>query len=121
MVVNEAGKLSGFFTDSDLARLLEAKRESAIDGPISEVMTQSCSSIAIDSPLSAACDLLVGRKISELPVVDADGKPVGLIDITDIVGIVRDEPEATVVDPGPAVLKLVPPPKSRRPRPRRDK
>ncbi len=121
MVVNGAGQLSGFFTDSDLARLLEAKRDGAIDQPISEVMTRSCSSIEIDSPLAAACDLLVGRKISELPVVDSDGRPVGLVDITDIVGIVRDEPEATVVDPGPAVLKLVPPPKSRRPRPKSER
>jgi arabinose-5-phosphate isomerase len=121
MVVNDAGQLSGIFTDSDLARLLEAKRDSAIDRPISEVMTRSCSSIAFDSPLSAACDLLVGRKISELPVVDADGKPVGLVDITDIVGIVRDEPEATVADAGPAVLKLVAPPQPRRMRPRSDR
>lgn len=121
MVVNEAGKLSGFFTDSDLARLLEAKRDGAIDGPIGDVMTRSCSSIIADSPLAAACDLLVGRKISELPVVDADERPVGLVDITDIVGIVRDEPEATVADVGPAVLKLVPPPHPRRPRPKSER
>jgi arabinose-5-phosphate isomerase len=31
-------------------------------------------------------DLLSIRKISELPVVDADGRPVGLIDITDVIG-----------------------------------
>jgi arabinose-5-phosphate isomerase len=124
MIVDRDGRLSGFFTDSDLARLLEAKRDVAIDGPISAVMTRGCSSIVIDSPLAAACDLLVRRKISELPVVDAEGKPVGLIDITDIVGIVRDEPEGSSgVDPGPAVLKLVPRPrrKGRRPpRPPRD-
>ena len=61
-------------------------------------MTRNCSSIGIDSPLSVACDLLVGKKISELPVVDRDGKPVGLVDITDIVGIVREEPEAATPD-----------------------
>ena len=27
------------------------------------------------------------RKISELPVVDGDGRPVGLIDVTDVVGL----------------------------------
>ena len=121
MVVNTAGRLTGFFTDSDLARLLEAKRDGAIDGPISAVMTRSCSSIEVDSPLAAACDLLAGRKISELPVVDSEGKPVGLVDITDVVGIVRDEPESTVSERGPAVLKLVSPPEGRRPRPRSER
>jgi len=121
MVVNSDGQLSGIFTDSDLARLLEAKRDGAIDRPISEVMTKSCSTVAIDSPLAVACDLLVGRKISELPVVDAGGRPVGLVDITDVVGIVRDEPETTIADSGPAVLKLVAPPQSRRQRPRSER
>jgi arabinose-5-phosphate isomerase len=121
MIVSETGRLCGFFTDSDLARLLEAKRDGAIDGPICDVMTRSCSSIAVDAPLSAACDLLVGRKISELPVVDPAGNPVGLVDITDIVGLVRDEPESTAPDLGPAVLKLVPPPHSRPVRPRSER
>ena len=39
------------------------------------------------------------RKISELPVVDGDGRPVGLIDVTDVVGlfpqVVEGEPATT--------------------------
>jgi arabinose-5-phosphate isomerase len=31
-------------------------------------------------------DLLATRKISELPVVDEAGRPIGLIDITDVIG-----------------------------------
>jgi arabinose-5-phosphate isomerase len=39
-------------------------------------------------------DVLQRRKISELPVVDGAGKPVGLIDITDLIGLVtREEAE----------------------------
>jgi CBS domain-containing protein len=34
--------------------------------------------------MTAAVDLLVRNKISELPVIDGCGKPVGLIDITDV-------------------------------------
>ena len=41
MVVDEAGLLVGIFTDSDLARLLEANRDAAIDGPLADVMTRS--------------------------------------------------------------------------------
>ena len=90
-LIDDEGRLSGIFTDSDLARLLEGKRDAAIDGPLSDVMTKSPSTVLIGQPLSHACDLLAQRKISELPVVDAAGKPVGMIDITDVLGI---EPEA---------------------------
>ena len=38
-----------------------------------------------------AVAIMAGRKISELPVVDADGKPVGLIDITDVVALLPQE------------------------------
>jgi arabinose-5-phosphate isomerase len=31
-------------------------------------------------------ELLSARKISELPVVDSGGRPIGLIDITDVIG-----------------------------------
>jgi arabinose-5-phosphate isomerase len=31
--------------------------------------------------------MLTERKISELPIVDKAGRPVGLIDITDVIGM----------------------------------
>src|SRR5262245_59751954 len=86
MVVDEAGKLAGIFTDSDLARLLEANRDAAIDGPLSDVMTKTPTTVASGTLLTAACELLSRRKLSELPVVDAEGRPLGLIDITDVLG-----------------------------------
>ena len=36
-------------------------------------------------------EILERRKISELPVVDAAGRPVGLLDITDLIGLVPEE------------------------------
>jgi len=87
MIVDDAGLLVGIFTDSDLARLLEANRDAAIDGPLADVMTRSPASVTAGELLSAAYDVLSQRKISELPVVDQAGKPLGLIDITDVVGL----------------------------------
>ena len=87
MIVDETDRLAGIFTDSDLARLLEANRDAAIDGPLADVMTHSPTTIAAGELLPAACEILSARKISELPVVDQAGRPVGLIDITDVVGL----------------------------------
>lgn len=87
MLVDRQGKLSGIFTDSDLARLFEQRHDSALDRPISEVMSSTPVRIRLGTPMTQAVDLLVEKKISELPVVDAEDRPVGLIDITDVVGL----------------------------------
>ncbi|MGN6545201.1 MAG: KpsF/GutQ family sugar-phosphate isomerase [Aureliella sp.] len=88
MLVDDSKRLVGIFTDSDLARLLEQKRRAQLDGPIADVMTTRFRTIDSGAPLTAAIDLLASLKISELPVVDAEGSPVGMIDITDVVGLV---------------------------------
>jgi arabinose-5-phosphate isomerase len=91
MLVDGDGKLAGLFTDSDLARLLENRREHQLDRPIAEVMTTRPRQIAPDAPLSEAVGLLSQHRISELPVVDDAGRPVGLIDITDVLALMPDE------------------------------
>ena len=87
MLVDAEGRLSGLFTDSDLARLLERRRDEQFDRPISEVMTVRPLTIGLDAILEEVLQLLGSRHVSELPVVDAAGCPVGLVDITDLIGI----------------------------------
>jgi arabinose-5-phosphate isomerase len=91
ILVDGDGRLSGLFTDSDLARLLEGRRESQLDRPICEVMTRQPCTIAVDALLAEAVEILSSHHWSELPVVDADGCPVGLVDITDVIGLLPAE------------------------------
>ena len=87
MLCDEVGKLTGLFTDSDLARLFERRKETALDGPIRDVMIAGPITIKSGSFLRDAIELLADRKISELPVVDQEGRPLGLIDVTDVLGL----------------------------------
>jgi arabinose-5-phosphate isomerase len=91
MIVSPDQKLRGIFTDSDLARLFESRRDQAVDGPIRDVMTKTPCTIPSGSFVLDAVKLMADRKISELPVVDAVGAPVGMIDITDLVGLIPEE------------------------------
>lgn len=91
MLTDTDNRLSGLFTDSDLARLVEQRRDSQLDRPISEVMTTNPMTISPTSLLSEAVELLSMKKFSELPVVDPSGKPVGLIDITDVISLMPSE------------------------------
>jgi len=86
LLVNEKERLSGLFTDSDLARLLETRQDSILDEEIAAVMTSQPMTVRDDAIFSDIVDLLSARKISEIPVIDKAGKPVGLIDITDVIG-----------------------------------
>jgi arabinose-5-phosphate isomerase len=100
MLLDENERLSGLFTDSDLAKLIEQRREGALDRPISEVMTRHPFTVRVGSRVGDAVELLRAHKISELPVVDADGRPAGLLDITDLIALfpaaATDESSAAV-------------------------
>lgn len=87
LLVDDEDCLVGLFTDSDLARLLEQRQESQLDRPICEVMTVNPISVSPDLFLSEVVELLSSKKISELPVVNKQQQPLGLIDITDVIGL----------------------------------
>ena len=88
LVEDSDGRLLGIFTDSDLARLFERRREAEIDRPIGEVMTENPVKVVVGDTLAEAVEAMKARKISELPVVDRGGRLVGLIDLTDVIGMV---------------------------------
>ncbi|MDR3109902.1 MAG: KpsF/GutQ family sugar-phosphate isomerase [Planctomycetaceae bacterium] len=87
MLISGDNKLSGIFTDSDLRRLIGNHREELLDQPVQNVMTANPKRIQNGSSILDAIAILTNLKISELPVVDAENHPVGLIDITDILGV----------------------------------
>ena len=87
LIEDEAGRLAGIFTDSDLARMFERGREGEFDGPIGAVMTVDPLRTTLGSQLGEAVELMRSHKISELPVVDQGGRLAGLIDVTDLIGV----------------------------------
>ena len=96
MLIDEDGRLAGLFTDSDLARLFEQRRDAAIDRPIHEVMTSNPITIRQGSLVGDAVEVLRRHHISELPIVDLAGHPTGLLDITDVISLFPAE-EAVVL------------------------
>lgn len=85
ILVDENGKLSGLFTDSDLARIFESRLDHVLDKPIAEVMTVDPITVPSGTRVRDAVHILKDRKFSELPVIDEEHRPVGLIDVTDCI------------------------------------
>jgi arabinose-5-phosphate isomerase len=98
ILTDEFDRIVGLFTDSDLARLFERRADNLLDRPIAEVMTTSPITVGPDLRMSEAMEILRTRKISELPVVDSDGHPVGMLDITDLIGLVPADEKLTAAD-----------------------
>src|SRR5690606_31113301 len=101
MLTDANGCLTGLFTDSDLARLIEARHDDALDRPVCEVMIKAPTTIYAGSKMSVAVEVLADRKISELPIIDAAGKPVGMIDVTDVVSMLPETVPAKPVKKHP--------------------
>jgi len=83
IIINSKGKLSGIFTDGDLRRHL-ATDANLPQRKIKDVMTKNPMVLKKDRLAAEALHLLEARKIDEVPVVDSDNRPVGLLDVQDI-------------------------------------
>ncbi len=85
ILVDPTGKMSGIFTDGDLRRLVTEDSGGGLQRPIRQVMKANPKRIAAEALASEAMALMRQHRIDELPVVDDDDHPVGLIDVQDLV------------------------------------
>jgi arabinose-5-phosphate isomerase len=85
-VVDGSGKLSGIFTDGDLRRTM-SRDPKLIVSRIGDVMTRKPKTITPDRLASEALKILHEKKIDELPVVNEEGEPVGMLDVQDLLDV----------------------------------
>jgi arabinose-5-phosphate isomerase len=88
ILVNESQRISGFFSDGDLRRLITRDNHSprsVLQIPIAEVMTKNPKRIHVDALASEATALMHAHRFDELPVTDSEDRPVGVIDVQDLV------------------------------------
>ncbi len=87
MLVDADGKLSGIFTDGDLRRLVGGGSLAALDTAIAKVMTARPACLQVESLVRDAVRLVQEKRVDEIPVVDAVGRPVGLVDVQDLIAM----------------------------------
>jgi arabinose-5-phosphate isomerase len=82
-IIDKKGRLVGIFTDGDLRRHIESD-DKLPRRKIKEVMTRNPLTVTKDRLAAEAMHLLKERKIDEVPVIDKDRRPVGLLDVQDL-------------------------------------
>jgi arabinose-5-phosphate isomerase len=85
-VVDNSGRLRGFFTDGDFRLLMqrEPDRNAVMARPVLQVMTLRPTVTSPDMLAAEAARIMQDRKFDNLPVVDADGLALGTVDIQDL-------------------------------------
>ena len=87
MIIDDNGALAGIITDADIRRLLYREGPAAFECKVTDIMTADCKRIKQNALAAEAMAIFHKHRIDDLPVIDDQGRPVGLIDVQDIVAI----------------------------------
>lgn len=99
LLCGDDGKLNGIFTERDALRLFAS--QDSLERPVSDVMTADPTTIAESTPIGEAITKMYNGGYRRLPVIDADGKPVGLVKTATLVHY--------LVDHFPSIVYNLPP------------
>lgn len=96
LLVMDGDRLAGIITERDLLRFVgEGGDPGAVK--LSDVMTKDPVTVADTTRLKDAAEIMFERWFRHLPVVNSDGKVVGVISLRDLLSLVArsfEEPEA---------------------------
>lgn len=82
-IINNKKELVGIFTDGDLRRHFDSGYSLSMC-KVSRVMTKNPVTVDKDKLAVEALQILRDRKIDEIPVVDKNNRPIGMLDVQDI-------------------------------------
>ena len=84
LVLDRAQQLLGIVSERDLVRSLAAEGAHTLEMTAAQLMTRTLFTIAPDSEVQAAMEMMTANRVRHLPVVDG-GTLVGMISIGDVV------------------------------------
>ena len=83
LVVDASGSLRGIVTDRDIALRVVAEGQDPRNIRVGDVMSTAVS-VATTASIDEATNLMRQRDIRRVPVVDAAGRPVGIVSLGDV-------------------------------------
>jgi CBS domain-containing protein len=85
VIVDEAGRLIGIFTERDLLRRVAVPGRDPRQTRLGAVMTPNPEVLAPEDLIAYAINRLHNASYRTIPLVDRDGKPIGIMTVNDIV------------------------------------
>jgi CBS domain-containing protein len=90
LMVIEADKFRGIFTERHYARKLALRGKSSKETTIGEIMTEQPVTVSCDTSIEDCMRIMANKKIRHLPVME-NNKIVGLVSMGDVVRYIIDE------------------------------
>lgn len=87
LIVDSGGQLTGIFTDGDMRRMLETIESGPRKAPIAPYMGRSPRFVRPDQLVDEALAALRTNKIDQLAVLDDQRRPIGLLDVQDVLDV----------------------------------
>lgn len=91
MVLDEESRPIGILTDRDLALRVVGKGLDALETTVADVVSQTPHSVLEHTPIETALAHMRSGPYRRLPVVDSEGKLVGVIALDDILDLLSEE------------------------------
>lgn len=83
-VVDASMRVAGVITDRDICMAAYTQGKALHEIPVSEAMAKQVFSCRPEDSVDAAEDLMGQKQIRRVPVVDGDGRPVGVLSLNDL-------------------------------------
>jgi CBS domain-containing protein len=90
LLVVEAGKVAGIFSERDYARKVILEGRSSKETPVGAVMTERVVGVNLDTSVEVCMELMTEGHFRHLPVMDGDHL-VGVVSIGDVVKSIISE------------------------------
>lgn len=90
VLVVEEGRLAGIFTERDVLTKVVSGRCDVDATPVGEVMTRDPECLTLDDGIAYALNLMSDGGFRHIPLVDADGRPTGVVAMRNVVDYVVD-------------------------------
>ena len=95
-VVTDAGRLVGMFSERDVLRRVVGEQRDPARTMVAEVMSTEVVCCSPHTTLDEAGGAMKNRRIRHLPVVDEDGRLLGLVSIGDLNAFRQADQEQTI-------------------------
>lgn len=96
LLVTNAGRLCGIFTERDVLRRIVAARRNPAETRVGDVMTTNMACCSPETSVDDARSIFKTHRIRHLPVVGGDGGLVGIISIGDLNAHLAHDREVTL-------------------------
>lgn len=95
LLVVEAGRVIGVFSERDYARRVALRGKSSKNTPIKEIMTSPVTSVKPEQTTEECMSLMTDKHIRHLPVLD-NGQLIGIVSIGDLVKNIISEQKVLI-------------------------